>query len=160
MSINDKSQLENIAAVRAGFVSIAPAALITAVDVTKFTVHDGNVLMTYFYGEIMVQIAATAVHVAVNHTPDDSLLTPTALATATVADVQGYVAGRMFILPAVGGALTVTAAGGACPINVSPLYVLRPGALSVAGDAAPATGTVRWVMWWLPLDEGAYVTHA
>ena len=156
MSINDQSQLENIAAVRAGICTISAAALITAAPVTKFTVHVGNVALLYMYGEIMVDIAATAVGVSIEHTP--TVGTATVLGTNIVADLQGYVAGRMLILPALAGAITATAAGGACPINVMPIYVLRPGALSMNGDAAPATGTVRWVIWWLPIDTGAYVT--
>ena len=155
MSINDQSQLENIAAVRAGFVCISPAALITAVLVPKFTVAGGNVALLYMYGEIMVDIAATAVGVSVEHTP--TVGTVSVLASNIVADIQGYVAGRMLILPALAGALTATGAGGACPLNVMPIYVLRPGVLSVTGDAAPATGTIRWVAWWLPIDTGAYM---
>ena len=158
MPIYDKTQLENIASVRAGFVCISPAALITAVLVPKFNVVGGNVALLYMYGEIMITIGATAVGVSVEHTP--TVGTVTVLGSNIVADLQGYVAGRMLILPALAGAITATAAGGACPLNVMPIYVLRPGVLSVTGDAAPATGTVRWVAWWLPVDDGAYMAVA
>ena len=106
MSINDQSQLENIAAVRAGICTISAAALITAAPVTKFTVHVGNVALLYMYGEIMVQIAATAVGVSIEHTP--TVGTAPVLGTNIVADIQGYVAGRMLILPALAGAITAT----------------------------------------------------
>jgi hypothetical protein len=151
-----QSQLENIAATHLGIRVESAAALITAALVTKFTVTGGNVLMTAFMGEIMVPIAATATTVGLLHTPTTGTVS-TIAPVAGSADIQSYAAGRMARLPAaLGGVLTwtATAYGTITPTR----YILRPGALGIQGSAAPATGTVAWYMWYVPLEPGAYVT--
>ena len=143
-----------VANITEGIKVDSAAALITAAPVSKFTIVGGNVLMLGFYGEIMIVFPAGACTVAVDANP--TVGTTTAIATAS-ADIATYIAGRMAHLPVVGGALTWTAQCGAAATDIAPTYVLRPGTIDVTGSAAPATGTIRWTMWYVPLDDGAYV---
>jgi hypothetical protein len=118
-----------------------------------FTVSGGNILLTAFYGEIMVAIDTVNVyHIDFNPTAGVT----TVLGTNTGA-LNGYVAGRMFYLPAVGGALAVTAAGGACPIDIAPTIILPPGVMVLTGTNALTLGSVRWSLWYIAVDPGAFV---
>lgn len=158
MPIYEQSQLENIAACYQGIRVESAAALVTAAAVTKFTVAGGNVIMTGFYGEVEVTIAATATTVIVTHTPTVGTASILAI-LAGATDIQGFVPGRIGYLAAFGSILTWTATGyGILAPKAGTRYVLRPGALSITGSAAPATGTVRWTMFYVPVDPGAYVT--
>ena len=124
---------------------------------TIFTVAGGNILLTGLYGEIMVAIDAAAT-LAINYDADAKLvaLEDTALGSVS-ADPNTYVAGRMVYLPIEGGAMTFTAAGGACPIDVAPIMILPPGHFDLTSGAATTLGTIRWSMWYIPLEAGAYV---
>jgi hypothetical protein len=154
MPIYYQSQLEEIAAIHNGIRVDSAAAAVTNAAVTKFTVGGGNVIMLGFVGEIEVDIPAGAITLAIDHTPTVGVVTPLASASANFA---GYIAGRMCYLPAVAGALVWTATGGA-RMDVTPLYILRPGLLSATASITPATGTIRYTMWYVPIDKGAYVT--
>jgi hypothetical protein len=156
MPIYHQSQLENIAAMHAGIRADSAAALVTAAAVTKFTVSDGNIAMLGFYGEVVVDIAATACTVIVDATPTVGTATHLAV-VGGATDIQSFPAGVMCWLPAIGGILTWSADSYALQ-EVAPVYIIRPGVISVTGSAAPATGTIRWSMFWMPVDAGAYVT--
>jgi hypothetical protein len=158
MPTYNQSQLENIAACHLGMRADSAAALVTAAAVTKFTVTGGNILMTGFYGEVMVPIAATATTVIVTHTPTVGTASILGI-LAGATDIQSFAVGRMAYLATFGSILTWTATGyGILAPMAGTRYILRPGALSIAGSAAPATGTVRWSMFYVPIDVGAYVT--
>lgn len=135
------------------------AALVTAATVPLFTVSGGRVLMTGFLGEVAVVIANTATTLQITHLTTDAVtpvVTDLCIASASIAQ---YAAGRMFTLPAaVGSALTVSVGSSAATMNFSPTWVLKIGSLQLVGSAAPATGTIKWSMWYVPIDDGAYVT--
>lgn len=115
-----------------------------------FTIAGGRVLMTGFLGEITVASGANEVHIE---------------ATPTTGTSQP-VAANLDINPAlVGDALTITGKGddamtynasttGLQMMSAGPV-VLNEGTLDY--HAAAADGTVAWTMWYVPLDEGAYV---
>jgi hypothetical protein len=135
------------------------AALVTAATVNLFTITGGRVLMTGFLGEVVVAIAATATTLQITHLTTDvtAVVTPLCIASA---DIASYAAGRMFALPAaVGGVLTVST-GSSAMEWLAPNYVLKTGGLQLVGSAAPATGTIKWSMWYVPVDDGAYVEAA
>lgn len=158
MPTYNQSVLENVALTHQGIRVDSAAAKVTAAAVTKFTVTGGNVIMTGFYGEIMVDIAATATTVIVTHTPTVGTASILAI-LAGATDIQSFVAGRQAHLASFGSILTWTATSyGILAPHAGTKYILRPGALSIAGSAAPATGTVRWTMFYVPVDPGAYVT--
>ncbi len=136
------------------------AALVTAATVNLFTVAGGRVLLTGFLGEIVVAIPATATTLQITHLTTDvtAVVTPLCIASA---DIQSYAAGRMFTLPAaVGSVLTVSVGSSAIPFTFMPKFVLKTGGLQLVGSAAPATGTIKWSAWYLPIDDGAYMAAA
>jgi hypothetical protein len=158
MPIYNQSTLENVAALNQGIRVDSAAALVTAAAVTKFTVSGGNVCMLGFYGMVTVQIAATATTVIVTHTPTTGTASILAI-LAGASDIQGFVPGRVAYLASFGSILTWTATGyGILHPAAGTRYILRPGALSITGSAAPATGLVKWSMFYVPVDPGAYVT--
>lgn len=117
-------------------------------------------MMTGFVGEIVEAIAATATTLQITALTTDvtAVVTPLSIASA---DIQSMAAGRMFTLPAaVGSALTISVGSSAAVESAHPRYVLKTGALQLVGSAAPATGTIKWSFWYIPLDDGAYVEAA
>jgi hypothetical protein len=135
------------------------AAVLSGGAETLFTVAGGNILLTGFYGEIMVLIDSGAgCTLTLDYDADDKLvaLEDTVLGSVS-ADIDTYVAGRMAYLPIAGGALTLTAAGGACPIDVAPIMILPPGHFDLTSGAATTLGTIRWSLWYVALEAGAYV---
>jgi hypothetical protein len=151
-----QDQLENIAASHLGIRVESAAALITNALVTKFTVTGGNVLMTGFMGEIKVVFPAGACTVGLLHTPTVGTVS-TIAPVGGGTDIATFAAGRMARLPAaLAGILTWTAT--AYDTLIRTRYILRPGALGIQGSASPATGTIAWTMWYVPIDPGAYVT--
>ena len=136
------------------------AALVTAATVSLFNIF-GRVILTGFYGEVMTAVAATAttLQIVVLTTVATAVVTPLSIASA---DITGVAAGRIFTLPAaVGSVLTISTGSSAAAINLQPKYLLRgPGAVQLIGSAAPATGTIKWVAWYIPVDDGAYLEAA
>lgn len=135
------------------------AAAVIAAAQTLFTVSGGNILLTGFYGEITVVIDG-ANQLTLNYDADISAggeaYADTVLGSQS-ANINTYVAGRMLYLPAEAGALTVTAAGGACPIDIAPLQVLVPGHFDLTSTGTTTTGKIRWSMWYIPLADGVKV---
>lgn len=150
---------QRIADMHVGLRVDRAAAILANGAQTLFTVSGGNILLTGFYGEIMVAIDAAATLI-LNYDADisanASVYVDTVLGTIS-ANPNGYVAGRMAYLPVEGGAITWTAAGGACPIDIAPIMVLPPGHFDLTAGAATTTGTMRWSMWYVPLEAGVNV---
>lgn len=136
------------------------AALVVTGTNNIFTITGGRVLLTCLLGEISVQIAATATTLQIS-----SLRTDVTTPVATVldiasADIQSMAPGRMFTLPdAVGSALTIST-GSSAALVTKVRYVIPTGALRLVASASPATGTVKWSVWYWPIDDGAYVSAA
>jgi hypothetical protein len=160
MPINNASLNAAITNVVLGMRVDRAAAKVTAATVNLFTVTGGRVLLTGFLGEVVVAIAATATLLQITHLTTDATAVVTPLCIDS-ADIQSYAAGRMFTLPAaVGSVLTVSVGSSAIPLNFSPYHVLKTGGLQLVGSAAPATGTIKWSVWYIPLDDGAYMSAA
>jgi hypothetical protein len=137
------------------------AAILSGGAETLFTVVGGSIVLTAFYGEIMVLIDSGAgctltLDYDVDVSANGSVYVDTPLGSIG-GDIDTYVAGRMIYLPVEGGALTYTAAGGACPVDIAPIMTLPPGHFVLTSGAATTLGTIRWSMWYIPVDPGAYV---
>ena len=149
-----KDTQQRIMDMRLGMLVVRPTALLTNATVPIFYIYGGNVILTGFYGEIMATLDAASV-ISLNVDVDTGTDTPIA---SNSADGNGYVVGRMLYLPAVAGAATWTAECGACPITVAPTYVIRgPSHIDMACNGDATLGSMRWMMWYVPMDEGAYV---
>lgn len=130
-----------------------PAAVIAAAT-NIFTVAGGNVLITGFYGEITVVIDG-ANQLTLTYDADTGA-TDTVLGSQG-ADIDTFIAGRMIYLPAAAGALTNTATAGACPLDVAENWILPPGHMDLTSTGTTTTGKIRWVLFYIPLADGAYV---
>lgn len=153
-------QLAALADLRQGARVDRAAALVTAATVNLFTVAGGRVLLTGFLGEIVVAIAATACNITITHLTTDvtAVVTPLSIAGS---DIQSLAAGRMITLPAaVGSVMTLSTGSSAAVFNAAPVYALKTGGLQLVGSGAPATGTIKWSAWYIPLDDGAYMAAA
>ena len=151
-SYSEDTQMR-IADIALGLRVVRPAAAIAAAT-NLFTVAGGNVLITGFYGEIMVVIDG-ANQLTLTYDADTG-------ATDTVLGSQGanlntFVAGRMIYLPAAAGALTNTGTCGACPLDVAENWILPPGHFDLTSTGTTTTGTIRWTLFYIPLADGAYV---
>ena len=129
------------------------AASVLAASQNLFTVYGGSILLTGFYGEIMVLIDAAN---TMTLTYDATAPAVDTLLGSIGADINGFIAGRMIYLPIAGGALTNTAEAGACPVDIGPDYVLPVGKFTLASTGTTTTGTIRWSMWYIPLEAGTY----
>lgn len=136
------------------------AAAVLAGTQVLFTVTGGNILLVGFYGEFMTAIDAVANRLTLTYDVDisanGSVYVDTVLGTQGL-DIQSFVVGRMVYLPIAGGALTNTGASGACPIDIAPIMVLPPGHFDLASNGTTTTGTIRWSMWYIPLEAGVKV---
>ena len=154
------SQLDVLADLHLGARVDRTAAKVAAATVNLFTVAGGRVLLTGFLGEIVVAIAATACTILVEALTTDvtAVVTPLCIAGS---DIQSLAAGRMITLPAaVGSVMTLSTGSSAAIFTAAPWYVLKTGGLQLTGSGAPATGTVKWSVWYVPIDPGAYMAAA
>lgn len=140
-------------------VDRAAALVITGTN-ALFTITGGRVLLLNFLGEIMVDIAATGTTMRISALTTDVTAVVTHL-TSAVADINALAAGRMYTLPAaVASDLILSVGSSGAVSNTQMPIVLKTGALNLIAGASPATGTMRWSAWYIPLDDGAYMTAA
>lgn len=132
-------------------VERAAATLPATGTQTIFNVTGGRILLTTLVGESVTATGATATTITVNAVGSINAIT-TALATAT--DFTSKTAGTEFAFSTLGGAATV---GGA--FNQNNETVVTPGTIQLV-TSATNTGTVKWTLMFIPLDDGATVTAA
>jgi len=120
-----------------------------------FNVVGGRVIITSFVGDVAVATPATTNTLAINGTPTSGTAVIWASATSTASKEVGT---QLTLPGTVGGALGVaTAGGGALPDT---LYLANTGTITLTTTGSAATGTIRWVLTYVSLDDGAYVTAA
>jgi ABC-type Co2+ transport system permease subunit len=67
----------------------------------------------------------------------------------------------MYTLPAAVASDLVKSTGNSAAVsNTMVPIVLKVGALYLIAGGAPAVGSNQWSMWYVALDDGAYVTAA
>lgn len=121
-----------------------------------FTIAGGRVLVTGLVGEFTVAASATATTVAVTGTP----ATGTATTWATATAVTSKEIGSQVTLPAAFGGATVVNNGGAGgQFQPKSPFVAAIGTLGIT-TSATNTGSAKWTLTYVPLDDGATVTAA
>lgn len=136
-------------------VDRATAVLPATTQAAIFTVAGGRVLVTSLTGEVTTVMGATATTLKVTANPTTG--TDVDLCTATA--VTSKEAGSLISLPAIsGGALTVANGGGGNQLPNSP-YVVPIGTIDLVTSATD-TGSVKWSITYIPLDDGATITAA
>ena len=135
-------------------VTKATASLPASTTGTLFTVAGGLVLVTSIVGIVTTSIQAQANAVKLVATPTTGSVNDL---TATV-DVNALAAGGMLTPGVTSGATAVLnkSTGGGLPYG-STGFVVNIGTIGI-NTAATNTGSVRWVLTYVPLETGATVT--
>ena len=124
----------------------------TAATVAKFTVSGGAILVHLMYGTIVTTLEATASNVSVTLNPT----TGTTGTVASTAEGNGLVAGDHILIEGDGTAAIVAGATKWFTLGGPAAFIADAGAIEVI-HAAAQTGTLRWDLFWEPLDEEARV---
>ena len=128
------------------------AADLAAAATSLFTVHTGRVLMTGFIGTITTASGANSCTWA--HAPT----TGTAQPIAAALDINPALVGdNVTITGVASAAATYNASATGLPMMDSPV-ILSVGNLQIT--PAAADGAMSWTMFYVPIDDGAYVTAA
>lgn len=150
--IINNSELRSIAMGRK--VDRAAATLPQTATGSLFNVTGGRILVTSLTGEVTVAIGATATTAAITSTPTVG----TAVTVATATAITSKEVGSLITLAGtVGTALNVQNAGaGAMPASG---VVIPVGAIGLTTNAND-TGSIKWSLTYVPLDDGASVAAA
>lgn len=136
-------------------VQRATAVLPATTQAAIFTIASGRVIVTSLVGTFTVAGSATATTLKITGNPTAG--TDVDLATATA--VTSKEVGSIITLPAaLGGAVTVANAGGTL-VPIGSGLILNPGTLDIV-TSATNTGSVKWDITYVPLDDGASVAAA
>ena len=122
-----------------------------------FNIVGGRILLLDLMGIVTVQLQAAALLL---HWDADMDIGGDAALSIDSADLTGDVVGTMDLMPAAaGGAMTVPAGGAYLRLFPALGWVIGAGALDLHASAGN-TGGIKWTMWYIPLDDAAYVTAA
>jgi hypothetical protein len=137
-------------------IKVDKAAIAIAGVSTKslFTVAGGKVLVLGLIGEVTVIIQNQANNTKFVSTPT----TGTAVDLCTTTSIANLEAGGLIALPAAtGSALTKGNAGGLTSQLAGAVVPIGTIGINTAADN---TGNMKFSLWYVPLDDGAYVTAA
>ncbi len=119
-----------------------------------FTVSVGNCLVTLMLGEITTDIE----NKTVNFTLVGNPTTGTSTDIAALLDIDDDPEGTIYTVHgAAGTALQRGESGSAIGPNVP--FVVSPGVIE-ATVGATHTGSIKWVLWYVPLETGAKIVAA
>ncbi|RPE34921.1 hypothetical protein [Kitasatospora cineracea] len=137
-------------------VDRATATLPQTTQAAIFTVSGGRVLVTGLVGEVTTATGATATNLKVTSNPT----TGTDVDLAANTAVTSKEIGSLITLPGTSGsALVVKNGGGGGQLPAHNPYVVPIGTIDLVTDASD-TGSVKWSITYIPLDNGASVTAA
>jgi hypothetical protein len=137
-------------------VDRATATLPQTATGTLFTVAGGRVLLTSIVGEVTVALGATATSANLVHTPTVGTVGDLCAATVVTSDEVGTLYGIRGDATSLLSSNAPTSARTGVPAHPVVLPVGAIGLKTTAGD----TGSVKWSLTYVPLDDGATVTAA
>lgn len=138
-------------------VSRATAALPASTAASIFTITGGKVLVTAIYGEVTTVIQTQADNTKLTFDPTDAGATQDLCA---VLDITADAVGTMYSITGTPATALQDALNflPSSKVLAQPL-ILKPGAI-LLDCAATNTGSVKWDLWYVPLDTGAAVAAA
>jgi hypothetical protein len=153
------STRQSIADINQGIrVDRATAALPQTGQYDLFTVAGGRVLVLGILGEVttVIQTQANATNLEFN--PTAATLADSDLCTGL--DISADVVGTLYTIDGTAANAMVDSGtdGWVAYTLASPLF-MAPGAIELH-CAASNTGSVKWSIWYIPLDDGAYIEAA
>lgn len=123
-------------------------------DNAIYTIHDGMVLMTSIVGEVTVAIGGAN---------DTKLVSTPTTGTATdlclVSDIDTCDIGDLLSIDGVPGSTLYSVHKGAVPVMLGQGVVIQTGTLNL-NCANDVTGSIKWVVTYVPLDADAYMKVA
>ncbi|MCU1687772.1 MAG: hypothetical protein JWQ81_8511 [Amycolatopsis sp.] len=137
-------------------VERATAALPQTATGNIYTVAGGRILVTGLVGEVTVATGAVATNLKISTAPT----TGTAVDLTANTLVTSKEVGSQYTLPAASGSAGIVkngGAGGQFPTHQP--YIIPIGAISITTDASD-TGSMKWTLTYIPLDDGASVVAA
>jgi hypothetical protein len=135
-------------------VTRATAALPATTTATIFDIEGGRILLKALIGEVTTAIQAQACNLSVVVDADSGAADD----LASAADVNGLALGAFIAPEGDGTALIFGGIGWGQPCTGQGV-VVAPGALRLT-TSATNTGSVKWDLYYQPLDPAAYVVPA
>jgi hypothetical protein len=137
-----------------GFHVSAPAAALPQTNTAHlFTVSVGRILVTLLFGEVTVAIAGTDPVAKITSTPS---VAGTAVDVASTVDLSSLEVGGLIVVEGDGTALVKNNAGAGLEISGVGMWICPIGTIDLITGASKA-GTVKWELFYFPIDIGATV---
>ena len=150
-----QSQLDNLKSFVLGKqVSKSAATLPATTTQNLFTIAGGRVLVIALVGEVTTICSATATNLKATSVPT----TGTAADVAANLAIANLEAGTILVVEGDATAIIGVSAGCAPALNALP-FILPIGTLRIE-TSATNTGATKWDLWYVPMDDGAYVVSA
>jgi hypothetical protein len=152
-----QSQIDNLKSYLLGKqVSKTAATLPATTTQNIFTIAGGRVMVMALVGEVTTICSATATNLKATSVPT----TGSAVDIAANLAIANFEAGAILVVEGDGTALIGTSAGaGFAPaLNALP-FILPIGVVRIE-TSATNTGATKWDMWYVPMDDGAFVVSA
>jgi hypothetical protein len=153
----NQSQLDNLKTYLLGKgVSKAAATLPATTTQNIFTIAGGRVLVTCLVGEVTTVCSATASNLKVTSVPTVG----SAVDVAANLAIASFELGAILVVEGDGTAIIGASAGaGFAPaLNALP-FILPIGTLRIE-TSGTNTGATKWDLFYVPIDDGAYVVSA
>lgn len=149
------STRERIADINKGLrVDKAATAIAGISTKALFTVSGGNCIILGLIGEVTTLIETKANNAKYISTPT----TGTAQDLCAVVDITAHEVGGLYTITGVFATAAVKGNAGAGVMMTTPI-VVAPGTIGF-NTAADATGAYKWSIWYIPAEDGAYITAA
>ena len=132
-------------------VDRASATLPATTQTAYFHVYGGRCMVTLMLGEVTTIVQAQACNASWERNPT----TGTTNAMCTVIEMNAAEAGTLMSITGTVGDAMILGKSGAVKGQLAPVIV-------AIGDlefktSATNTGATKWSLWYLPLDDGAYI---
>ena len=119
-----------------------------------FTIVGGRVLLVQMLGEVTTEIGAVATNLRIRHDPTDgavgNICADARIDTDAVGTIYGITGTVATALQKSTDALVAQAAE----------TILKAGTINIITDDSTGTGSIKWTMLYVPIDDGAYVEVA
>lgn len=142
------------------FIHVQRAAATIPATTTDiiFRVFGGRVLVKMLVGEVttVIQTQADNMKVSSKRLTNAGVASGTAVDIAANVDITGKEVGSSYFVEGDGTAGVLSNAGGALIGANSGNWIAPQGEIYLT-TSATNTGAMKWDIWYLPLDEGAYV---
>lgn len=124
-----------------------------------FRVKGGRVLVENLVGTVTTVLTGTDPVAKISSKSLDaaSAAVGTAVDVATTVDINSLEVGGMVFVEGDGTAIVKSNAGAAFIGTNSGLWVAPQGEIYLTTGGNNTTGAMKWDIWYMPLDEGAYV---